>query len=193
LAIGVSAAMDNQRVGVDELYLGIDPDPDSYFDNLLSTGVSMTTANLRTGLLLYSPSFYLGFSYYNLFFSQSQNVDGSFDELYYQGSAQTGFAYPLSALIDIKPSLLILWQSGNQFDIDYNLKLYYQQKIWLGLTYRDTESMVLLAGFSINQLLGFTYSYERSTNSFKQFSDGSHELVLSVRLNKSKRLQPQIW
>jgi type IX secretion system membrane protein PorP/SprF len=82
---------------------------------------------------------------------------------------------------------------NNQWLIDYSLKVFIQQKIWGGLTYRDTKSGIAMIGFNLNDRLGAAYSYEVSTGAFKQFSDGSHELVLSVRLNNFKRLTPQVW
>ncbi|MGC3944261.1 MAG: type IX secretion system membrane protein PorP/SprF [Chryseolinea sp.] len=71
--------------------------------------------------------------------------------------------------------------------------MYIEQKIWFGATYRSTRNLVALLGFNLNEMLGASYSYEISTGGMQQFSDGSHELVLSLRLNNFKRLSPQTW
>lgn len=81
----------------------------------------------------------------------------------------------------------------NKFAIDYNVKMYIEQKLWFGASYRDIQSLVGILGFNLNELLGASYSYEISTSGMQQFSDGSHELVLSLRLNNFKRLSQQTW
>ncbi|HRJ30897.1 MAG TPA: type IX secretion system membrane protein PorP/SprF [Cyclobacteriaceae bacterium] len=193
LASGIAAVLDNTRVRVNELYLGINPDPDSYYDNLVTNGVNQTDLNVRAGVLLYSSRFYVGFSYFDLLHKQINASDVNFAEPFYKGSAQLGFSFPLSINLDVRPSVFALWQMNNDFIIDYNLKLYIQNKLWLGLTYRGTESMVTMAGFNFNHVLGVSYSFERSTNGLKQFGDGSHELILGLRLNNFKRMQSQVW
>ncbi len=193
LATGLSAVVDNTSFRADQLYLGANPDPDSYYDNLVSSGVSQTSLNVRAGLLLYTPGFYLGVAYYDLVYSQLRGGETGFSEPHYRGSAQFGFSFPFSASIHVKPSVFALWQTDDKFVIDYNLKFYIEQKLWFGLTYRGTESLVTMAGFDFNRLLGVAYSYERSTSGLKQFSDGSHEIVLLLRLNNLRRLQSAVW
>ena len=106
---------------------------------------------------------------------------------------QAGYSFPLSATMDLKPSVLALMQMDNTFVIDYNVKLYIQEKIWFGLTYRDVKSMIGVFGFNLNEKLGASYSYELQANDSRQFLGGSHELVLSVRLNNFKRQKQQTW
>lgn len=193
LATGISVAVDNMRFRLDELYLGVNPDPDSYYESLVSNGVSQTDLNVRAGLLLYSSRFYVGFSYYDFVNTQLSGVESNFNEPFYRGSAQLGFSLPLSTALEVKPSVFALWQTDDTLVIDYNLKLYVQQKIWFGLTYRGTESMVTMAGFNFNHVLGIAYSFERSTSGLKQFNDGSHEMMLVLRLNNLKRVQSAIF
>ncbi len=193
LATGVSGVIDAMRLRKDKLYLGEFADHDKYYEDLLASGTSQTSLNVRAGLLIYAPGFYVGFSYYDLWHSQLRTIESNFNELHYRGSGQLGFSLPLSSTLTLKPSLFALWQTDDTFVIDYNMKLYIEQKLWFGLTYRGTDSMVTMGGFNFNQLLGVAYSYERSTSGLKQFSDGSHEVILLLRLNNLKRLQSSVW
>jgi hypothetical protein len=95
--------------------------------------------------------------------------------------------------MDVKPSIIALWQDDNKFVIDYNVKLFIEEKMWFGLTYRDVKSMVGIVGFNLNEKLGASYSYELAGSGMRQFSDGSHELVLSIRMNNFKRQKQQTW
>jgi type IX secretion system PorP/SprF family membrane protein len=193
LATGVSVAIENTKLNVGELYLGVDPDPDSFYDFLLTNGVSQTNLNVRAGLLLYSPRFYIGFSYNDLIYSALTESGVDFNELYYRGSAQAGITIPLSAAIDLKPSTFLSWQIDDSWLIDYYLKLEIQRKFTLGFAYRTSESFVTLVSFNLNHAIGVSYTYEQSTNSLKQFSDGSHEIVLGLRLNNSRRKSEAVW
>jgi len=193
LSTGLSVMVENTRLRISDIYLGSNADPDPFYDRLLKSGVNRTDLNVRAGMLLYSSSFYLGLSYLPIVQAAIQRSGGDFAEPRYRGTVQAGVSFPVSPIIDLKPSVVALVQMNNQWLIDYSLKVFIQQKIWGGLTYRDTKSGIAMVGFNLNDILGAAYSYEVSTGAFKQFSDGTHELVLSVRLNNFKRLTPQVW
>lgn len=191
LSTGVSAMLDNTKINLDKLTFDVNPDP--FYDRLVSYGSNHTELNIRAGILVYAPRFYVGISYFPIMNKSLKTSEVTVGDPFYKGSVQGGAAFPVSSSIDVKPSILALWQMNNKFAIDYNVKMYIEQKLWFGVSYRDIQSMVGILGFNLNELLGASYSYEISTSGMQQFSDGSHELVLSVRLNNFKRLSPQTW
>lgn len=193
LAAGTTVMVENTKVDVSKIYLGSDADPDPFYDNLLRGGSNHTEANVRAGLLLYSPRFYVGASYYPIWKTEVKSSDLSFEDSYYRASAQFGLAFPMRQGVTVKPSVMALLQTNDKLLIDYNVKMYFQQKLWMGLTYRDVESGIASAGLTINDMFSAGYSYEFSTGKLRQFSSGSHELVLSVRVNNFKRQTPQTW
>lgn len=191
LSVGVGAMIDNTKINLTKLDFAVNPDP--FVQNLIAKGSNHTELNIRGGALVYSSNFYVGLSYYPIVYTSLKSSEVTLGDPFYKGSVMTGMAFPLSPSLNFKPSILALWQLDNKFAIDYNVKMYIEQKIWFGVTYRDTKNLVGLLGFNLNDLLGASYSYEISTGGMQQFSDGSHELVLSVRLNNFKRLSPQTW
>lgn len=191
LSAGVSAVIDNTKYNLDKFTFTIPDDP--FYNDLVDKGANHTELNVRGGILLYSPKYYVGLSYYPIVNTAIKTSQVTADKLFYKGSIQAGAAFPVTSTIDLKPSVLALWQMDNKFAIDYNVKMYIEQKLWFGVTYRDIKSLVGIVGFNLNELLGAAYSYEISTSGMQQFSDGSHELVLSVRFNNFKRLSPQTW
>ena len=194
LAVGLSAMLDNTKIDVNKIYLGNDPDePDELYNNLISRGANHTELNVRMGLLMYAPRFYFGVSYLPVVNAALKTSPADISNPYYRGVIQAGYAFPVSASMDVKPSILALWQMDDTFIIDYNVKVYIEEQIWFGLTYRDIKSIVGIIGFNLNERLGASYSYELSANKMRQFSDGSHDLVLSVRLNNFKRQRQQTW
>ena len=193
LAFGVTAMVENRKLDANEIYLGENPDADELVADLLANGSNQMEMNARGGLLLYTNRFYIGVSSLSLFSSAIKSSSLEDAEPTYRGVVQTGISLPVSEGLLLQPSIVAVMQVDNEFLIDYSLKAQIKQKIWTGVTYRDIEAAVIALGFNFNSLVGVSYSYEMSTGEFKQFNDGSHELVLSLRLNNFKRMAPYTW
>jgi type IX secretion system PorP/SprF family membrane protein len=193
LSGGVGVIVDNTRIDLNALELAFQTNPDPFWMSMRANGANHTDLSVRAGVLLYSSKFYLGFSYLPVYNAALKTSEVTGAEPFYKGTIMAGVALPLSPTLTLKPSVLALWQTDNKFAVDYNAKMYIEQKIWFGATYRSTRNLVALLGFNLNEMLGASYCYEISTGGMQQFSDGSHELVLSLRLNNFKRLSPQTW
>jgi type IX secretion system PorP/SprF family membrane protein len=193
LSGGASAIIENTKLKVDEIYLGNNPDPDPFYDNLLKGGTSQTNLGLRAGFLVYSSKFYAGFSYYPLLNTSIKSSDLNYQQNFYRGSFQVGATYPISAEAILKPSIIGLLRMDNKVTIDYNLKLFLMNRAWAGLTYRDIKSGVVSAGFNINERFAASYSYEFSMGKLKGFSGGSHELVLAAKFNNFRKDIQRTW
>lgn len=191
LALGVTSVFGNTKVNLNNLTLT--DMTDSYYQQLVARGTTKTDVNLRAGALLYSQNFYFGVSYFPIFQATLQDANVAYDKSFYRGSVQAGFAFPVSPSVQIKPSVIGLVQTDNKLVMDYTAKAFIQNKIWAGFSYRDIQSGVFLAGFNVNEIFSAAYSYEMSLGPFKQFNDGSHELVLLLKLNNFKKLDPYTW
>jgi type IX secretion system PorP/SprF family membrane protein len=190
LAVGASALIENRKLDLNQVSVR---DPDEYYNYLLRSSTAQTDLNLRAGILLYGENFYVGLSYLPLVNIALQATDLALEQPFYRGSFQMGYAFPIQSEVMLKPSILGLVQMNNKLVIDYNVKAFIQDKVFLGLTYRDVQSGVVLLGFNVNQMFTVSYSYEMSLGVFKKFNDGSHELVLSARLNNVKKYTQYTW
>jgi type IX secretion system PorP/SprF family membrane protein len=190
IALGVSALIENRKLDVGEVTVR---DPDPFYNHLLQSSNTQTDLNIRSGLLLYSQNFYAGISYLPLVNMALQSSELSMNTPFYRGSFQAGYSFPLNNDVTLKPSVFGLLQMKGGMAIDYSVKAYVQNKIWMGLTYRDIQSGVAIFGFNINELFTVSYAYEMSLGNLRQFNDGSHELVLSMRLNNYKKISQYIW
>lgn len=190
LAFGLSALIENRKLNIAEVSVR---DPDEYYDHLLRGSTSQTDINLRAGALFYMENFYFGVSYFPLMNISLESSDLAMEESFYKGSAQIGLAIPLNSDVTLKPSVLAILQTNNALVVDYSAKAYIQNKVCVGLTYRDIKSGVALLGFNINNTFTVTYSLELSVGEFRKFDDGSHELVLAARLNNLRRFTQYIW
>jgi type IX secretion system PorP/SprF family membrane protein len=192
LAAGAGVILENQKINIAEITVQ-DPN-DEYYNRLLNSGSSQTILSARAGVLLYSNSFYFGASYLPVWSTILQSsAEDQTQEEFYKASAQFGISIALTPEFILKPSAVALLQLDDQLQIDYSLKAFIRERLWIGATYRDIESVIPMAGFMINDLLSASYSYELSTSGFKQFSDASHELVISFRINNFKKLKQYTW
>jgi type IX secretion system PorP/SprF family membrane protein len=189
-AFGASGVLENRKMDLSEVTLR---DPDEYYNYLLRSSSSQTDFSVRVGALLYGEKFYVGVSYLPVLNIPLQASDLALEQPFYRASIQGGVSFSPTDDVKIKPSILALLQMNNKVVIDYNVKAYLQNKVWLGLTYRDVKSGVAILGFNINEKFTASYSYELSLGEFKRFDDGSHELVLAARLKNLKRYSQYIW
>jgi type IX secretion system PorP/SprF family membrane protein len=122
-----------------------------------------------------------------------QSSDLAMTQPFYRGSVQAGVSFALNPDVTLKPSIMALIQMNNEVVMDFGVKGFFKQNLWLGLTYRDIKSGVAIVGFNLNEKLSAAYSYEMSLGEFKQFNDGSHELVLAIRFNNYRKFNQYTW
>jgi len=187
---GVSVLFENRKLDVSEVTVR---DPDPYYDHLLTASTAQNELNVRVGLLVYGPRYYVGVSYLPVLYSVLDRSELEMTQAFYRASAQVGVAFPLNAEVTLKPSLLALIQMDNKVAVDYSVKAFFRENIWLGLTYRDIESGVAIIGWNFDHRFSAAYAYEMSLGPFRQFNDGSHELVLAFRINNYKKLSQYTW
>lgn len=191
-SLGASILVENRKLDVREVSVR-DQDLDEFYNRLLGSSTSQTDLNVRAGVLLYAESFYIGLSYLPVLYTPLQTSELAMTQPFYRGSLQAGVSLGLSADVTLKPSVLALLQMNGEVAVDYNVKSFFKENIWLGLTYRDIQSGLAIVGWNFNERLSAAYAYEMSLGPFKQFNDGSHELVLGMRLNNFKKYSQYTW
>lgn len=187
---GLAMLIENRKLDVSEVTVR---DPDEFYNHLLASSTSQTDLNLRAGVLLYGENFYVGLSYLPLLYTVLEASELEMTQPFYRGSLQAGVSIPMNANVILKPSVLALLQMDNEVIMDFNVKAFFKENIWLGLTYRDIKSGVAILGWNFDERLSASYSYEMSLGPFKQFNDGSHELVLALRLNNFRKYKQFTW
>jgi type IX secretion system PorP/SprF family membrane protein len=191
LAIGAGAFIQNTKINYGDITLR--DINDTYFNDLKNRGGSRTDLTIRAGVLLYSKSFYFGASYFPVWQTALSDPGGLSSYKFYQGSAQIGYSVLVSPTFYVKPSVLAIMLVNNTFNIDYSVKGFVGDRVWFGLTYRDVKSGLGMLGFNINDTFSVSYSYEMSLGKFKTYNDGTHELVMAVRLNNFRRQPSYAW
>lgn len=170
LGLGLDAGL-LQR-GYDGEFKAIDAN-----DPLVPTGsVSGSKFDLGAGAYYTSEKFYLGASALHI---TGGDIDyGNFKSevvphYYFMG----GVSFDLSPNLKLKPSFFVKSDS-KETQTDININLHIKDRFWLGGSYRFDDAIVIMAGFTIFENLKLGYSYDVTTSKIKDYSSGTHEVMI---------------
>ncbi|WP_347158571.1 PorP/SprF family type IX secretion system membrane protein [Pontibacter chitinilyticus] len=190
LAAGTSLGIIQQSLQANELKLA---DPS---DNA-AVSWSATKPNLSVGLWLYSSTFYVGLSGSQLF-ANDVHFDNNIEErnyLYKHFFLTAAYKFDVTDRFSVIPSVMATWSQPLPGALDYNLRVIYENRVWVGGSYRQNDSFAVLAGVTLNHIFDVSYAYDTGISDLGGMSSGSHEVVLGMRLfNKRKVLCPSnLW
>ncbi|SEL50645.1 PorP/SprF family type IX secretion system membrane protein [Parapedobacter koreensis] len=189
LAAGVNAGVSQVRLDIAGINTGVPGDP-----ALANYADSRLTPDLGFGLWLYSARFFVGLSAQQLLgnplaFSNNAQQIGGYQQLF----LMAGYKLHVSSDMAVVPSVLLKRTAGMPMVGDYNVKLAFRDRLWLGGGYRNHESFSAMAGFNISALFNLSYSYDFSTGPVRTLAHGSHEIVLGILLNNRFKVYcPQV-
>jgi len=145
------------------------------------------------GLYYYADKFHLGFSIPQLIQSRL-----GFNELTGSLKLNTlvrhyfltggGYKFEVNEDFDIEPSFLFKAIAQAPVQIDINAKITYQKALWLGASYRDKESVVVMMGAAKNNFI-LGYSYDLTLSNISNHSSGSHEIYVGVKIPAFQKKQ----
>jgi type IX secretion system PorP/SprF family membrane protein len=136
-----------------------------------SFGVYYTTENFYAGFSipkLVGYKFDLDKSKYNLQFKP-----GNYNYL-----LNAGYTYALNEKTKLLPSALVGLSSGEKIILDLNGYVSFNDRFWVGASYRNKRSVGVLAQFAINNQLKIAYTYDFVLGKLGLYSNGSHEIML---------------
>ncbi len=154
-------------------------------------------ANL--GVWLYHKNYYVGGSMFQLFnngvnFEAVQNrvTDGKLNTHFF---ATAGYRVPINNNFTWVPSFVVKAVSPVPMQFDLNSKFRYQDLAWLGVSYRNKDAVILLAGVTLLDHWDIAYSYDITTSNLRNYSAGSHEFMIGYRFTKDNDVKPtsQFW
>jgi type IX secretion system PorP/SprF family membrane protein len=184
LAAGFGAGVSNTNLDRSKVQLANPSDP------AIGTGASVlnkTRPELNAGLWLYGSSFFVGLSAQQIIPTRLNLVDGGLNQstLVPHLIATAGYRLFLTPDIAVLPSVMTRYISPMPVFVDLNLKLQYQDRLWIGGSYRFDQGYAAMAGFNLSQTFNVSYSYDftRSPYLLSTMHRGTHEIVLGFLLN----------
>jgi type IX secretion system PorP/SprF family membrane protein len=130
--------------------------------------------------------YYAGVSVHHLIqsevdlFNTLENINNPVERSYFLTG---GYRFELGENFDLTPSVLLRYMESNPFQVDGNLNLTFKKLVWIAASYRYNDAVVGMIGFH-KKMFSVGYSYDYSISDIQSYSAGSHELFLSIRLNR---------
>ncbi len=159
-------------------------------DVVISNGVqSQLVPDAGFGLYVYHKKYYFGFSAPQLL---NTNVDltevgdetnGSLPSHFF---ATGGYKFQLTDAFVVEPIAFAKYVSPAPIQFEGTLKVTYKEKVWVSGTYRDKDAITASLGFFLNKSFTVAYAHDFTTTNLKNYSDGTHELMIGARFYSRK-------
>lgn len=154
-------------------------------DLIISSGYqSVLVPDFGAGFYLYADKWYIGSALPQIYPAQIKFFDyttSSLSKLATHSYSMAGYRFDVGEDFDIEPSILVKYVKPAPVQFDFGLRAVYKQKFWLGGTFRTRDAVCAFAGFNYQENISIGYSYDFSTTNIKNYSTGTHELVIAIR------------
>ncbi|MFH1320190.1 MAG: type IX secretion system membrane protein PorP/SprF [Bacteroidota bacterium] len=140
------------------------------------------------GAYFYSKKYYVGFSVPQLFqhkVDYDKDDDLNFNKLVRHYFLTAGYYLKINEDLHAEPSFLFKVVAHTPIQFDINAKVIYKETVWLGTSYRNKESIVIMLGAKKNNF-SLGYSYDITLTNIKKYSSGSHELFIGMNIPSFK-------
>lgn len=151
--------------------------------------MSAYTADATFGLNLYHKNFMVGFSAPQIIGNKLNFDNGEGD-----GTSALSRHYMLMGAytfrvkdFGIMPNVLLKYVHPVPPQFDAGLRVDFREQFWVGAVYRHDDAVSFLAGLMYRDFLLIGYSYDMSTSNLRNYSDGSHEVMVGVRFRPWKK------
>lgn len=186
LSVGVAAGFNHISLNTAQITLENPLDP-----AIANGNNSQWKPDLSIGVWGYSSNYYVGVSVQqllpqNLYFSTTNNSTQT--KTVPQYFITGGFKVFLTDDVTLLPSTLVKFIKPLPLAFDVNMKLAFQDRFWIGGSYRNQDSFAGLLGLNISSLINISYSYDYTTSALRTVSNGTHEIIIGLMLNNRDRV-----
>ncbi len=162
---------------------------------LFSGAQQKTSLDANAGIAFGWKGLQVGLSVPQVLANKMNYVDDSTNRTFYTQArhymASLGYKINISEErgISVTPQALVRIVPNAPFQFDGNLNLAWQDKFWLGATYKSNYAIALNAGITIHKKLSVGYSYDVITGSIGTYSGISHEIMVNFRFGSKKETE----
>jgi type IX secretion system PorP/SprF family membrane protein len=154
-------------------------------DAIDASQVSDGSFDLNLGAYFFKPGeYYIGLSATHL---TSQDLNDLNIEMATHLYFMAGYIYPINDDFKIRPNLLVK-SDANETTLDFNANVLWNNMLWAGLSFRTEDALAPMLGFqtswnnedeTLPQTIRVGYSYDVTTSEIKNYSSGSHEIMVT--------------
>jgi len=180
-------------------YYNLDEDlfsePSVLADPFFSDNFNKWTPNVGAGLYLSAQDWYIGLSAPKLINNDNNEFNQyvALEQVHYY--LTWGYVFDLSETWKLRPTALVKATGGAPLSFDMNGAMIYDEKLYLGATYRVDDAIGAFIDFQIFEPLRIGYAYEYTISDLRPYSNGSHEILLiyELRYKNTKYKSPRFF
>ena len=152
-------------------------------DDFYNNSTKRTSADFDAGVELHGYGAIFGLSVTHLLSSSPEDAySGKPGRAFY---SYARYRKAIDRYFDIAPGIMYRNSNHSNF-FDFNVMGYYMKKYWAGLSYRPNNSFAIMIGGEYN-IFRIGYSYDRSAGATSSLAANTHEIMLSVRIQKPQK------
>lgn len=188
VSFGIKAGIFSTSIDFDELII-VDP-------NDILVGMSGKESQIRPdlgfGVLYRSGNFFGGLSANHLlqpeFDYGNDQISNQLDRHYY---VTAGYDYALSPEVTLTPTMLIKNVNFDEFSWDFSAIAKIRERLWVGASYRDTESASVMLGYKLleDRTLSVGYAFDFVINDSAAKEPTSQEFLLIYSFKSKSRVK----
>jgi type IX secretion system PorP/SprF family membrane protein len=161
-------------------------------DVAFQTDYNETLPNFGLGMYYHTTRFFAGFSIPQIlgpeiqqaiYGNQRNDLNLALVNHYFLSA---GYLFDLTPYLSFQSSILVKYVDGVPIAGDLNGILWFSDILALGLSYRSEASVGVLGQIKISRQLFLGYAYEYSTTQLRNFTSGTHEIVLRYQFDFSR-------
>jgi len=177
LSLGLRAGVRNSAFNVN----GLENIPDPGDPLYANAGQSIWTPKFDFGAYWYSDRGYLGLSIPNVLAIDSRTADNQDAGLKRHFFFNGGYVWDVnqSGSVKFKPSFLVKYAAGAPVSADLNAHFLFNDRLWLGVSYRHNSAVVAMIEFQMFDKLRIGYAFDATTTAIRTYQNGSHEIMLA--------------
>ncbi len=143
------------------------------------------------GLLWYSDKWHVGLSANQLLNNKLDFFPGDRDGRMAVHYFLTGaYKFDVNSDFQVEPAILVKYVEPALPSIDVSARVIFKGNLWLGAAYRSQDAATVYAGYDIMDYLTIGYAYDISTSGLRNYTDGSHEILLALRFITKRNTPP---
>ena len=182
LSFGLAASTFQFKLAADKLKFR---DSDDVFNSEFSNKVLVPDAT--AGVYLLTTNSYFGLSVANIFQTRVKIGGSPLDyRMFRHYFLMAGWRFNQEDIISYEPSFLIKGTEKMGFQADLQMRFYYNKDFYVGANYRTGTAIGMMLGARLNKLL-LSYAFDYTLSSIQQYSLGSHEINIALKLGDNAR------
>ena len=161
-------------------------------DLVLSNGYqSVLVPDFGFGFILRGDKWYVGASVPQLYPAKLKFFDYTSDtksKLASHVFVNAGYKYSINDNFLLEPMLMVKYVAPVPVQFDIGARVMYKEMVWLGVNYRTRDAVSAMVGYTFKNNISFAYAYDITLTNLKNYTTGTHEIMLGLRFNNKKPL-----